>query len=719
MSFQSNSNSWQAKYLKYKNKYLTLKNQLGRGLSDNDEVRDRLFSNYDKLYMTEQKPSQIAELRKQLDKLKTLSEFFTSSVQKRKVITKEKVGEYNRIIGVLRNMHKIQPYYTDDSRSIPTAYEIDLKQLKTVHISGKFNDDELKVVEAPQPLVASEAVGVSPLLVARAVVGEALVVEDPMPRRAAVPACSNQVEVSVFTDFDELRDRIMTLPDDAILRDIIRTEISPDATRELFSKLVGFKRMVSLAQLDAGAAEMHVKLDLRKVDLRSYSSLYNDAVNKLKLFRVGSDFPFKELKQMNRHNGQLYSRVKVPKERRFELDMIANEKRDFKEEQENPKTVFLHASKRRVFPFSDALSLFSTIEYAIRGHLSTAVKIEESCLETHWGCVPLVQRHHSSQISVYMDGQEHLNEFLTDVPVTNYVTVNFSLRVPNPDPKEKDNELIWNSSSESVVRPLLLKNGRRAKEYFSYRDYPAGEREAFQHLIAWQDAVKEKFKSGFLSDFKYIECPDPGCSMHSGFLIDMTEPNEIMQCDRHGVETTVPKISQRCHGTIQGGERGCRMIFCRRCSKEYHGIRPCETPEFIAERDAVVITLKKAGLDYKLCINCGSAIIRESGCNFMHCNCGSDMCWICGLKITDKDPMAPRSSHRYHPDCGLWENSNAIARRLAQEAQGAAAAGPPIVADEERLPGFQPVQAVVPAPRQVDDAVAVVPAPRRAADEQP
>ena len=39
---------------------------------------------------------------------------------------------------------------------------------------------------------------------------------------------------------------------------------------------------------------------------------------------------------MNRHNGQLYSRVKVPRVRQFELDMVYMEERDLKAEQKDP-----------------------------------------------------------------------------------------------------------------------------------------------------------------------------------------------------------------------------------------------------------------------------------------------------------------------------------------------------------------------------------------------
>lgn len=78
----------------------------------------------------------------------------------------------------------------------------------------------------------------------------------------------------------------------------------------------------------------------------------------------------------------------------------------------------------------------------------------------------------------------------------------------------------------------------------------------------------------------------------------------------------------------------CEIRWCLRCAQRCGGYgvpHVCIPERRMSERRHALGGLKK-GRDYQICPNekCGKAVELWEACNAMHCQCGTDFCYICG-----------------------------------------------------------------------------------------
>lgn len=738
------------KYMLYKNKYLKLKNQLGGVFSDEDRVKDKILVYWEIIFDNQQEITKLKAFKDLMKVIVKLDEKFKKSKQTGKLLEQSDVAKYNTIISALRKLHNYRPFRVlkktipngGDPMTIEENEYIDFELLKTIDKSGKYINSKKEAV-GPQPSAPSESsaaevvTAATPLVATRkaqefwaqrkaakqqpsapsessdatdvtatAAAGQSVNARWVQNYRAkhqpaAMDACPLEVEETKFTDYDELRDKIMTLSDDKIEEVIIKKKLSETPHLFLVSKLTGFRKLVKKAI--SGQLIAPVILDFKKVSLKLYSPLYNDAVNKLRLFRVDDVYPFNELKMMNPHTGKLYSNVKVPRQR-SKLDFASFE-RDLKEEEEDKDIVYLHFSKKNVVPFPNAGNLLSLLEHSIPLDACSAVEMPLKCMETHWGYLPLVERELIVTHVTDRFGGDHLHEEYRNLrdDYHNYTNKGVTINIRFLINQDLGRVYYLYASSENLSRALIIKKGLAGpiEQYYSsdakfYRRRNFIDPEAFQHLNKLQEMVKNKFKSGTFGKYKYLRCPDSRCPMHTGFLINRLERNELLQfndslfiwqINAYQAQGHSMKRILRHSDQLRLGEVGVIMIkqpcpacnteICRDCSEPYHYGRPCETDEAVAERALVLKAAIEGGNDTRMCLNCKNVIIRSAGCNYMECNsCGSKMCWVCGKEITDAHQLAPGGGHRYHPECGLWEyETKAIQRRQALEAVPGAAVG--------------------------------------------
>jgi hypothetical protein len=142
-------------------------------------------------------------------------------------------------------------------------------------------------------------------------------------------------------------------------------------------------------------------------------------------------------------------------------------------------------------------------------------------------------------------------------------------------------------------------------------------------LSKWQELVTitDIFKLANICD-NYIICPlcrKWGCILE----IDPLEENNI---------------NIKCHN--------CKLKWCNLCKRKEHGDSSCYKITFTDEEkdekrihiiDTMILDIISKALTHK-CSTCGSAYIKEEGCNLMHCShCGGMTCYLCNAKIYYKE----------------------------------------------------------------------------------
>jgi hypothetical protein len=129
--------------------------------------------------------------------------------------------------------------------------------------------------------------------------------------------------------------------------------------------------------------------------------------------------------------------------------------------------------------------------------------------------------------------------------------------------------------------------------------YPAFQR-TLELKIA--DLIRIRFKNGDL-DFGAIQCHRPQCEHITIFM--KSQRKHIIRCSKCNISE-----------------------FCSLCSDIDHGRTPCNLTRDQASEALIAEISKK-------CPTCLSSIMKDGGCNHMHCKrCQTDFCWLCGMTYT-------------------------------------------------------------------------------------
>ncbi|KAL4878902.1 hypothetical protein BJY04DRAFT_220733 [Aspergillus karnatakaensis] len=117
----------------------------------------------------------------------------------------------------------------------------------------------------------------------------------------------------------------------------------------------------------------------------------------------------------------------------------------------------------------------------------------------------------------------------------------------------------------------------------------------------------------------------------------------------------------------------CKQVSCRLCKEESHIPMTCEEArkeKGLSERHEVEEAMSKALI--RTCPRCQVKIVKEYGCNNMHCSkCGASMCYICQKDITKQGYDHFRRGGCAQDDAMARERE----RKEIQEAQKAAIEG--------------------------------------------
>lgn len=94
----------------------------------------------------------------------------------------------------------------------------------------------------------------------------------------------------------------------------------------------------------------------------------------------------------------------------------------------------------------------------------------------------------------------------------------------------------------------------------------------------------------------------------------------------------------------------CKHHFCGKCGYSPHtsGLKEKKPEdltctELAAQKsaegnDECAFDVQAAGIQIKACPDCGNACEKTSGeCNFVYCRCKASFCFLCGMRLEDKD----------------------------------------------------------------------------------
>jgi TRIAD3 protein (E3 ubiquitin-protein ligase RNF216) len=97
----------------------------------------------------------------------------------------------------------------------------------------------------------------------------------------------------------------------------------------------------------------------------------------------------------------------------------------------------------------------------------------------------------------------------------------------------------------------------------------------------------------------------------------------------------------------------CLKISCRKCKLETHIPERCKSELSEAEEEFRKFVEEEMSIAIiRRCKKCKKPQIKESGCNFVKCSCGSAMCYICRDSLTD----AEHTSHfKNNNNCILYD----------------------------------------------------------------
>jgi hypothetical protein len=628
-------------------------NQLG---GNKDEIRDLIFEIDDSHFNQ--------ALRIDIRKLKELCK----EILKKKKINVELKREYNIIIMRLRQSNFFKTYVDPEN---PKFTGIDITKL--LNFDDMIAQSVPMAVGAMSPSSSSPSAGMavtamSPTSPSAAMTVTAMTVtamsrdpsssspsaamgRDPSSLLASAEMvapellCSGREVHFRHTTIDEIRDRIF---DDPRLLESLQVEDDFDRLH-LEGMIAFFKKFRKLSP------------EIKK------RRLYNYTVQQFRSFKLKDGYPFEKLKFMDLQNGLLYDRteeVKEVKHKKLELTWEGVE-RDLSEEKGDKDMVFLHLSRNTFVQYPSRRILLSALENGLQNRNCTVVVLDASCLETQWGVLPFAQRklEHSSK---FLLGRRYLHQTFKRLECTKVVSLKIPLQLPFPhvgvdsfSQLHESRSAVgipqmeyfhnWNSSCHDLVHLLV-----KSKNLYNPYSLKKKQNELFLHLIEWQKMIKDKLKQNFFPSLKYMECADPTCIMHSGYLIDLNEAKNISQLDESGlvpIHKVIPGRLQECLNFK------CREQLCRECGKVYHGeASPCMSPEEEKERVAFIESARVAGSIVKPCNNCGFGIVKISGCLVVRCSkCMSDTCWTCGNGFKSTDFV--QGNHRYHSTCG-WQDHN-------------------------------------------------------------
>ena len=85
----------------------------------------------------------------------------------------------------------------------------------------------------------------------------------------------------------------------------------------------------------------------------------------------------------------------------------------------------------------------------------------------------------------------------------------------------------------------------------------------------------------------------------------------------------------------------CDQTWCAKCNiKPYHKSGDCNDgycdSSFVNNTNEDIDTKTKKFIlnNTIVCPNCSNSLIKNDGCDHLTCNCGAEICWVCGLDIT-------------------------------------------------------------------------------------
>lgn len=109
----------------------------------------------------------------------------------------------------------------------------------------------------------------------------------------------------------------------------------------------------------------------------------------------------------------------------------------------------------------------------------------------------------------------------------------------------------------------------------------------------------------------------------------------------------------------------CGRPSCLACHKVWRDIHICNESGLLALRTQVEQAMSMA--IKRICPNCNTAFIKNSGCNKLTCPCGFKMCYVCRENITENGyrhycdhfrPTGDGRPCRTCKKCNLWENED-------------------------------------------------------------
>jgi len=116
----------------------------------------------------------------------------------------------------------------------------------------------------------------------------------------------------------------------------------------------------------------------------------------------------------------------------------------------------------------------------------------------------------------------------------------------------------------------------------------------------------------------------------------------------------------------------CRHISCRHCKEDNHLPLRCDQVEKTNEtlgRTHVEEAMSNAKL--RQCPDCKKRFFKDEGCNKMKCACGTFICYVCKIKVTNGYKHFCQKPHCKHKDCNmcpLWGDAKVLDKVAVRKA---------------------------------------------------